>query len=291
MSGLEKEIEQLKEYQTQWEQTVNAYKTAQEEMTAAAILGSDWREKLLNKDMDIMQSYEQGYNDLKNTLNNVISPMLEQANADLDVYEKQIDLLKDQKDAYNEMKDSQKKYLDFFKTYADDLDNATDSQVKAWNKLSDAIERYTKVSNFGKIDSSYDLAMAMFDEDYEPQYESTINALKSLGIEELNEGQKELITQLTALVTAGKTIFGSDNNIITYSVGEMAKGLKAGLDENNRNLIDAITNNDNQSYNDNRTIEVNNPVFDSSGTYDQFITFLNKAFTQLDQDTKVGKKK
>lgn len=251
-------------------------------MTAAAILGSDWREKLFNKDISIMQAYEQGYSDLQNTLNNVISPMLEQANSDLDAYEKQIDVLKEQKDAYSDMKDSQKNYLDFFKTYADDLDEATDSQVKAWNKLSDAIERYTKVSDFGKIDPAYDLAMHMFDEDYEPQYQSTLD------FDNFTDTQKKLIEHLTDLVATGKTIFGNNNNPITSGVEKMVQGIETNLIESSKSLIDAITNNT-KAYNDNRTIAINNPKFDGSGTYDQFVTFLNKAFAELDQNTKIGK--
>ena len=93
---------------------------------------------------------------------------------------------------------------------------------------------------------------------------------------------------MTDLVATGKTIFGNNNNPIISGVEKMVQGIETNLIASSKSLIDAITNNT-KAYNDNRTIAINNPKFDSSGTYDQFVTFLNKAFTELDQNTKIGK--
>ena len=113
---LEKEIEQLKEYRTQWEETVNAYKKAQDDMTAAALLGANWREEIANKDIGVLNTFSANYQSTLAQLHEILEPQITQAQSIVTAYDNEIT-------KQNELKSQQQKYLDFYKTYSSDFAN------------------------------------------------------------------------------------------------------------------------------------------------------------------------
>lgn len=276
---LNKELESLKEYKQAWEDAVNAYKKAQDEMNAAAMLGSDWRQKILDKDLNIIQTYQTGYNDLQNQLNNVLNPMIEQANKQIELYDKQIDSLKTQKEGYQDMLDAQKNYLDFFKTYAEDLQNATAKQKKAWDDLSDAIKKFTDISGFNSLADYYDKAMAVFDEDYIPENPNNADYSKDPQNWSLSE-------KLLANIAASKGVYDA----VMKAVGlpeQMSKMYEEAVVKAGQAMANAVSNKDYSKHDVTEIINVHNPVL--SMTKDEFMNMLADAFGQLDRKIQVGR--
>lgn len=276
---LQAEIDKVKEYKTAWEEAVEAYKKAQDEMNAAAIFGSDWRQKVYDKDFEIIQNYGRDYESLQNQLNNVINPMIEQANKQIEVYDKQIEALKTQKQGYQDMLDAQKNYLDFFKTYADDLQTATTKQKKAWNDLSDAIGKFTDISGFDNLADYYDRAMALFNEDYIPT--NPLNAMTA------DDNDKSLFQKLFENVVASKSVYDAIFQAmgVSETASKMFGDAAAAM---TKATADVITNKDYSKQDISNIINVNNPVL--SMTKDQFMSMLSNAFAQLDRDTQGGKR-
>jgi hypothetical protein len=276
---LQAEIDKVKEYKTAWEEAVEAYKKTQDEMNAAAIFGSDWRQKVYDKDFEIIQNYGRDYESLQNQLNNVINPMIEQANKQIEVYDKQIEALKTQKQGYQDMLDAQKNYLDFFKTYADDLQTATKKQKKAWNDLSEAIGKFTDISGFDNLADYYDRAMALFNEDYIPT--NPLNAMTA------DDNDKSLFQKLFENVVASKSVYDAIFQAmgVSETASKMFGDAAAAM---TKATADVITNKDYSKQDISNIINVNNPVL--SMTKDQFMSMLSNAFAQLDRDAKVGKR-
>lgn len=283
IEALQAEMDKLKEYKKAWEEAIGAYKKAQEEMTAAAILGADWRVKVAGQDTEIIEDYKNNYEDLQNQLNNSVIPMIEIANKELDTYSEQIDKLKEQKDLYKDMEDNQKKYLDFYKTYADQFADATNQQKEAVEALNKAIAINTALSNMNDTDKTWDWAKSLFDEDYIREYPDFKGGTTNAGITD-----KGFIGKLMGIFNQSTSVYDSFAKTIPNLLNNASSSLSDKIINAGKMIADTVTNNKNNVDNRTQTINVNNPGF--AMTESAFMSMLTGAFVKMNQEAQTGRK-
>ena len=277
-------MDKLKEYKKAWEEAIAAYKKAQEEMTAAAILGADWRVKVAGQDTEIIEDYKDNYEGLQNQLNNSVIPMIEIANKELDTYSGQIDKLKEQKDLYKDMEDNQKKYLDFYKTYAEQFADATNQQKEAVEALNKAIAMNTALSNMNDTDKAWDWAKSLFDEDYIREYLDSFNGETS----NTNTANNGLIGKLMGIFNQSTSVYDSFAKTIPNLLNNASSSLSDKIINAGKMIADTVTNNKNNVDNRTQTINVNNPGF--AMTEAAFMSMLGTAFVKMNQEAQTGRK-
>jgi len=283
IEALQVEMDKLKEYKKAWEEAIGAYKKAQEEMTAAAILGADWRVKVAGQDTEIIEDYKDNYEGLQNQLNNSVIPMIEIANKELDTYSEQIDKLKEQKDLYKDMEDNQKKYLDFYKTYAEQFADATNQQKEAVEALNKAIAMNTALSNMNDTDKTWDWAKSLFDEDYIREYPDFKG-----GTTNDSTANNGLIGKLMGIFNQSTSVYDSFAKTIPNLLNNASSSLSDKIINAGKMIADTVTNNKNNVDNRTQTINVNNPGF--AMTEAAFMSMLTGAFVKMNQESQIGKK-
>lgn len=135
-------IEEYENYKQAWEDVVDSYQNAQDELTAATVLGSDWRERILNKDSGVLNNFAGNYESYQNRLHNVIEPQIADVQNVITSLEKQITTQNDLKDnnqtLLDNLSESTTTYTDMVDKVVSDTDRlsqAADKAMSAWTKL------------------------------------------------------------------------------------------------------------------------------------------------------------
>lgn len=135
-------IEEYENYKQAWQDVVDSYQKSQDEITAATILGSDWRERVLNKDSGVLSSFAGNYESYQNRLHNVIEPQIEDTQNVINSLEKQISKQNELKENNQTLIDNLTKTNTAYTSMVDKvvsdterLSNAADKAMTAWNKL------------------------------------------------------------------------------------------------------------------------------------------------------------
>ena len=131
-AGFDEKIKEYEDYKTAWQNAVDSYKKAQDELTTASILGSNWREMIYTKDTGIIDSFAGNYAYFQDRLHNQIEPQIEDIQNTIDAYDKQISV-------QNDLKNSQQEYLNFYIEYSEKFSELTDMQKEALERLRKAI--------------------------------------------------------------------------------------------------------------------------------------------------------
>lgn len=150
-------IQEYEDYKKLWEDAVNAYQKAQDEINAATILGSNWRERILNKDTSILETFTSNYGHYQNQLHNVIEPQIEDVQNTISAYETQIQV-------QNDLKSEQEEYLEHYEAYSERVVNATTAQINAYKELSDTISN-TDFGSSIQVGAEGVVALAVGDND------------------------------------------------------------------------------------------------------------------------------
>ena len=139
-------INKFKDYKDKWTNVSQEIKDEENDRLAQDILGSEWREQILNTDIDILNKYQTEYrsyngqlNSLTNNEINDIKKTIEAKKLDIQAREKQID--------------SWKKYKTQVQQAANDIKNANEGYVKyiqevALNEQSTYEQRIANLNNF-----------------------------------------------------------------------------------------------------------------------------------------------
>ncbi|SDA29245.1 phage tail tape measure protein, TP901 family, core region [Ruminococcus sp. YE71] len=133
-SPIDEQIAEYNKYKELWNEAIDSYKNAQDEMTTSALLGSNWREDIANKDIGVLNTFTGNYESCQYRLHNVIEPQIKDVQNTINAYDSQIT-------AQNELKSAQQNYLDFYKNYSSEFAKATDEQAEAVKRLNEAILR------------------------------------------------------------------------------------------------------------------------------------------------------
>lgn len=135
-------IEEYENYKQAWEDVVSSYQNAQDELTTATVLGSDWRERILNKDSGVLNNFAGNYESYQNRLHNVIEPQIADVQNVITSLEKQITTQNNLKDnnqtLLDNLSESTTTYTDIVDKVVSDTDRlsvAADKAMSAWTKL------------------------------------------------------------------------------------------------------------------------------------------------------------
>lgn len=129
---IDEKIEAYEKYKEAWQEAIDSYKNAQDEINAAAILGYGWRDAVMAKDTGLINSFALNYAGFQNQLHYIIEPQIEDAQSVIKEYDKQID-------QYEKLKKEQEGYLDFYEEYSVRFANATEKQTLALKAFTSAL--------------------------------------------------------------------------------------------------------------------------------------------------------
>jgi len=118
----DEQITELENYKQAWQDAVDSYQNAQNEMTAAATLGSDWRERIYNRDTEIISEFAQSYNGFQEQLHGVVEPQITDVQNLISAYESQIT-------QYENLKSAQEQYLEDYQSYIEKLNELKESDT------------------------------------------------------------------------------------------------------------------------------------------------------------------
>ena len=182
------EIKLWEDYKDAWEDAMNAYSKAHDEAITDGILGSEWRDSVMDRDEDMLNNYEVNYSSFQYNLSENIEKQIK-AN---DKLEKSIDEKID-------------KYEDD-KTAIQDWVKEQDEQNKAYFKLIDEVEITEQSSwderlkNFEEFKNNFlNIRRQIEDEDISKMYQVTYNGQAvqfHKTQEEANAGLNEYLNSL-----------------------------------------------------------------------------------------------
>jgi len=277
LEAIDKQIERIEamkkeweEYKKLWDDALNAYQKLQDEMTAAAILGSDWREKIAQKDLGIVNTFQENYINVQNQLHGVVEKQIEDVQKIIDKYDEQIQV-------QNDLKSAQESYLGYYETYSKKFESLTNAQTAALERLKAAIAS-------GDPDAALDAVL-----NADNAFAATAKGVTSVVQQGVNSTPTSKIQQL---LMAGQNAIVENfmrtaPDAFANKFSDAFKGFLPPV--LNKALADNVKNNVQKSVNDNRSVVFNNAQFDVTGTYEKFKEYMNRLFNDLDKDAKVGR--
>lgn len=105
VKSIEEQIEAWENYKDEWQKQVDAITEADEELIASKVLGSEWHEKIANKDINIMNDYGSRYAAYNNRLKNQVNVEINNMEKAIKAREKEIDKWKGYKTELSNLND------------------------------------------------------------------------------------------------------------------------------------------------------------------------------------------
>jgi hypothetical protein len=202
LKPFDEQIEELEEYSKQWKEAVDSITEAENELIAQQILGSNWREKIANRDTTTLNNFKtaySGYNTKLKQLNNG-----------------EIKTLKDHISAIEDDIDAKKKAVQAWKDYKTEVTN-TANEIK--NGLEDYV-KYLGTVNLTENSNADDRVKNL--ERFKTSYSELMTLIKNKNstIEEAQEALSNLskagdsLTSSIGSSSSGGGIIGSIKNSI-----------------------------------------------------------------------------
>lgn len=118
--GFDEQIEALEEYSKSWSDVVESITKAENELITQEILGSDWREKIKNKDTTILNKFKNNYQTYNTQLQSLTDNEIATLEKSIEAKEEQIETWQDYKNeiqnAANIIKSSLEDYVNYLNT-------------------------------------------------------------------------------------------------------------------------------------------------------------------------------
>lgn len=152
------QIKAFEDYAQKYADVASNIKQAENELIAEQILGSDWREKIEQKDEELLTKYSGEYTEFNTQLNNLINNEITSLQESIDAKDKEIKKIDDEIKAYNKYKTALEKDLASAKTALTEYQKATETaKTEVINSITSMEETYSEDS--GKI-KTYNNEMA-----------------------------------------------------------------------------------------------------------------------------------
>lgn len=139
----EDQIKAYEDYYKQWQSIVDEQEEAENEQLAQQILGSDWREKIKNKDLQTLDNYRVGYQNYNNQLSNLVNVEITALKESIKAKEAEIKVI--------------------------------GNHITEWNKYKDTVTK--AVNEIKGVNEEYAQLMAQIPLDENSSYEQRLNAL------------------------------------------------------------------------------------------------------------------
>lgn len=160
----ESQIKSYQEYAKQYTSIADDIKKAENELLADQILGSEWREKIEQKDEGLLTKYRAQYTSFNEQLTNLTNNEIATLQASIDAKDAEIKKVDDEVKAYNRYKSTVQKSLadakDALETYKNNMNTAKQDIIDAWEGMEhEGWDRSWKMESYNnKIASSAESA-------------------------------------------------------------------------------------------------------------------------------------
>lgn len=148
--SFESQIEALEEYAEKWEEISKEVTDAEKDMLAEQIFGSEWREKIKNKDTTILTKFKTSYKNYNTELKNLVSGEIASLEKSIEAKEKDIETKQKEIDSWNDYKDK-------VQQAAKDIENSLNGYADMLNDI-----KLDESSNFAEREA----ALKTFTEKY-----------------------------------------------------------------------------------------------------------------------------
>ena len=169
--GFDERIKEYEDYSKLWKKLTDEVTEAEEEQLAQEILGSDWRDKIKNKDTETVQQFQKAYQNYQSSLSRLTKIEMTDLEKSIKAKQDEIKSWKDYKSsiesAATALKNANNDYKQYLNTVQIDENSSQETRI---NNLKTFVANYQEAVNKitetqGKIDSvaqSYDgLASSM----------------------------------------------------------------------------------------------------------------------------------
>lgn len=140
--SFESQIEALEEYAEKWEEISKEVTDAEKDMLAEQIAGSDWREKIKNKDTAILTKFKNNYKNYNTELNNLVTGEIASLEKSIDAKKKDIEAKQKEIDSWNDYKDK-------VQQAAKDIENSLNGYTTMLNDI-----KLSESSNFAEREAA-----------------------------------------------------------------------------------------------------------------------------------------
>lgn len=160
----ESQIKSYQEYAKKYTSIADDIKKAENELLADQILGSEWREKIEQKDEGLLTQYRAQYTSFNEQLTNLTNNEIATLQASIDAKDAEIKKVDDEVKAYNRYKSTVQKSLadakDALETYKNNMNTAKQDVIDAWEGMEhEGWDRSWKMESYNnKIASSAESA-------------------------------------------------------------------------------------------------------------------------------------
>ena len=139
----DKEIKLWEDYKEAWQEAMDAYTDAHNEAITEGILGSDWRNKVMDRDEDMLNSYKANYNNFQRQLDNDIDKQIAKNEQYINNIDKKIKAFESDKKAMQDwITDLEQEKLRYF----DLIDDISITENSSWE---------TRLANLKEFKTNY----------------------------------------------------------------------------------------------------------------------------------------
>lgn len=142
IEGLEQQIKAVEDYAKAWTKATEDVMTAEEELIAQEVLGSDWREKIANKDLSIIENFKTNFNRYNSQLKTITDIELKNLEKSIKAKEADIKTRKAEIDAWEaqktEIENAATAMKESLEEYYNNLSIANEKIIGKTNGIGDA---------------------------------------------------------------------------------------------------------------------------------------------------------
>lgn len=161
---IENQIKAWEDYKDQWKQQVEQITEADEELIASKILGSDWREKVANKDVDTMTNFSIEYAGYNNRLKNQVNIEISNLERAIKARENEIEDWKDYKSQLatinEEITNSNNEYLGDLNQFVIDENSTLEQRIEHLKQYAKTVKELNE-NNPNDINDDVDIDNAL----------------------------------------------------------------------------------------------------------------------------------
>ncbi len=141
VEGYDEQIESLEEYAELWEEVVNSVTEAENELVAIEILGSDWREKIKNKDTTILTKFKYNFTAYNTQLSSLVNNEIATLKKSIEAKEAEIESWQDYQ---SQVQESAKAIETAYSSYASIINGITLTESSNWEERQNNLSAFTE---------------------------------------------------------------------------------------------------------------------------------------------------
>lgn len=205
------QIKAYEDYVEQWKEILEEQTNAENERIAQEILGADWREKIKNKDIQILNNYKSEFRNYNTQLSTLV-------NGEIANLQESIEIKNEEIKAKQEMIDQWQKYKSEVQSAINDIKNSNESYMQYLNDI--ALDE----------NSSFETRTAVL-ADFVNNYSYYIDSIISKSSE-----LESASAQMDALAESAQNVSGALNGF-SFDIGECIENMAAMITNSLSNIF------------------------------------------------------